>query len=32
VDVALGPARAISLARRGITLAMYALQARSLMR
>jgi hypothetical protein len=32
VVVALGPARAITLARRGITLAMYALQARSLMR
>jgi hypothetical protein len=32
VVVALGPARAITLARRGITIAMYALQARSLMR
>lgn len=32
VVVALGPARAINLARRGVTLAMYALQARSLMR
>jgi hypothetical protein len=32
VVVALGPARAVVLARRGITLAMYALQARSLMR
>jgi hypothetical protein len=32
VAVALGPARVMTLARRGITLAMYALQARSLMR
>jgi hypothetical protein len=32
VVVALGPARAISLARRGVTLAIYALQARSLLR
>ena len=32
VVVALGPARAINLARRGVTLAIYALQARSLMR
>jgi hypothetical protein len=32
VVVALGPARAITLVRRGITFAMYALQARSLMR
>ena len=31
VVVALGPARAISLARRGVTLAIYALQARSLL-
>jgi hypothetical protein len=31
VVVALGPARAINLARRGITIAMYALQARSLL-
>ena len=32
VVVALGPARTITLARRGITLAIYALQARSLLR
>jgi hypothetical protein len=32
VVVALGPARAITLARRGVTLAIYALQARSLLR
>jgi len=32
VMVALSPSRAIALARRGITLAMYALQARSLLR
>ena len=32
VVVALGPARAINLARRGVTLAIYGLQARSLMR
>jgi len=32
VVVALGPARAINLARRGVTLAIYALQARSLLR
>ena len=31
VVVALGPARAINLARRGVTLAIYALQARSLL-
>ena len=32
VVIALGPARAINLARRGVTLAIYALQARSLLR
>jgi hypothetical protein len=32
VVVALGPARAINLVRRGVTLAIYALQARSLLR
>jgi hypothetical protein len=32
VIISLGPARAITLARRGITFAMYALQARSLLR
>jgi hypothetical protein len=32
VLVALGPARAVSLVRRGITITMYALQARSLLR
>jgi hypothetical protein len=32
VLAALGPARALTLARRGITIALYALQARSLLR
>ncbi len=30
--IAIGPARAVALARRGITVALYALQARSLLR
>ncbi len=32
VLIAIGPARAVTLARRGLTFAMYALQARSLLR